>query len=280
MRVTVFWYSQTGNSFLCGQKICEYYRGKGCTVDFRSMRNAQEAPLDADLYVFTFPVFMWNPPYTVEKFIRALPSFPQPQKALAVITYASAQGNTAIILKRRLAEKNIRLVDNLYIRAQDSNIFLKKYWKPFDRLDLPNIQSFTRITQFLSRNEECGYQGQRLWFNPFNILHWIGALLKGRPGFIVLKILMGSRIIDKSRCTGCAICAALCPTGAISMRDFKAQCNISDCMGCNGCINICPAHAWRLTLYGPKYYFQGNRGASMMKALREERVKDEHGQRD
>lgn len=235
------------------------------------MRDAPGKSIEAELYVFALPVFIWNLPYTVECFIRSLPSFPQQKKALAIITYASAQGNTATILQKRLAEKNIRLVDNLYIRAQDSNIFLKKYWKPFDRKDLPNAESFQKIAHFLNRNELDGFRPRRIRFNPLNVPHWIGIMLQGRPGFMALKFLLGKRIFEASRCTGCSICAELCPVDAIQMEDRMAHCEVSACIGCNGCINICPEHAWRSSWCGPEYYFLGNRSSEMIKERRRER---------
>ena len=50
--------------------------------------------------------------------------------------------------------------------------------------------------------------------------------------------------IDQARCTGCGICAEVCPHGIISIADGKAYpVNAEYCMGCGGCLMNCPAGA-------------------------------------
>jgi ferredoxin len=53
--------------------------------------------------------------------------------------------------------------------------------------------------------------------------------------------------IDRSACTGCGDCIALCPTGALGMVKGKAAVVRPDaCTYCNACEDACPVDAIEL----------------------------------
>lgn len=49
--------------------------------------------------------------------------------------------------------------------------------------------------------------------------------------------------IDKDKCIGCEACVAVCPVGAISMIEGKADINQDTCISCGACISECPVEA-------------------------------------
>jgi ferredoxin len=51
--------------------------------------------------------------------------------------------------------------------------------------------------------------------------------------------------IDKKKCIGCGACLNICPPGAISFRDGKAEIDMSKCIRCGKCHDICPHDAVR-----------------------------------
>lgn len=53
--------------------------------------------------------------------------------------------------------------------------------------------------------------------------------------------------LEESLCKGCINCIKRCPTGAIRVRNKKAQINKKFCIDCGECIRICPHHAKRAT---------------------------------
>lgn len=54
-------------------------------------------------------------------------------------------------------------------------------------------------------------------------------------------------VVDRVACTGCGMCARVCPADAISMdADGKAVVNPNVCRGCGVCVEHCPANAIRL----------------------------------
>lgn len=46
--------------------------------------------------------------------------------------------------------------------------------------------------------------------------------------------------VDGKRCTGCATCVEVCPTGAIAIVDDLATINQERCDACEACVEACP----------------------------------------
>lgn len=56
-------------------------------------------------------------------------------------------------------------------------------------------------------------------------------------------MLMEQVIIDRKKCTGCGVCAAICPYRAIDLVDGRARYNGTPCFLCGHCRAVCPADA-------------------------------------
>jgi ferredoxin/coenzyme F420-reducing hydrogenase delta subunit len=61
----------------------------------------------------------------------------------------------------------------------------------------------------------------------------------------------GKITLDASKCTGCGICAAECPTDALTDLQVTDSCKLvfrqESCVGCSQCVDICPEKCLRLT---------------------------------
>ncbi|MFZ5775559.1 MAG: nitroreductase family protein [Thermodesulfobacteriota bacterium] len=49
--------------------------------------------------------------------------------------------------------------------------------------------------------------------------------------------------IDPQRCTGCGLCASICPDRAISVRNGVAHADGPRCLACGHCLAVCPVNA-------------------------------------
>lgn len=49
--------------------------------------------------------------------------------------------------------------------------------------------------------------------------------------------------VDREKCIGCESCVAVCPVGALSMVDAKAEIAQDNCISCGACIGECPVEA-------------------------------------
>jgi ferredoxin len=61
----------------------------------------------------------------------------------------------------------------------------------------------------------------------------------------------GQVTLDASKCTGCAICAAQCPTDALADLKVTDSCKLvfrqESCVGCGQCVDVCPEKCLHLT---------------------------------
>ncbi len=49
--------------------------------------------------------------------------------------------------------------------------------------------------------------------------------------------------VDKNLCSGCALCAQICPERAISLFWGKAEIDATRCNSCYHCVDACPQRA-------------------------------------
>ena len=47
----------------------------------------------------------------------------------------------------------------------------------------------------------------------------------------------------KEKCIGCGNCTRVCPTGAIQIKNGKAEIDLNKCINCKNCQAVCPVKA-------------------------------------
>jgi formate hydrogenlyase subunit 6/NADH:ubiquinone oxidoreductase subunit I len=61
----------------------------------------------------------------------------------------------------------------------------------------------------------------------------------------------GKIVLDATRCTGCGVCAAQCPTNALADLKVTSSCQLvfrqESCVGCGQCVDVCPERCLHLT---------------------------------
>lgn len=58
------------------------------------------------------------------------------------------------------------------------------------------------------------------------------------------KFLKAKPVTDKNRCTGCGLCAEICPMNSIDPKDYSVS---GICIKCHACVKNCPTHAKAFT---------------------------------
>lgn len=49
--------------------------------------------------------------------------------------------------------------------------------------------------------------------------------------------------VSREKCRGCEACLAICPSGAIRMKDYRAVIDDELCLQCGACLTECPWQA-------------------------------------
>jgi len=254
-KVTLFWYSQTGNSFSCAERAANLLEKNGYAVSLSYVLNPADDSYDADLFLFVFPAMQFYVPPPIKKFINNMPRQSANKKALAIITCAGAPANVPFIMKQILSKKNIDFVNYLIVKSRNSWIFLTKLVPILKKTKKPDEKSFVRVESFVKKNIINGIRKKLILFNPLSLFHWIGVFGESASEN-ELKKLYGDRTFLKEKCTNCNFCVALCPSGAIT-REEEIHYNDDLCLGCCGCMNICPTNAWRCSKIDPENFYKG-----------------------
>jgi L-aspartate semialdehyde sulfurtransferase ferredoxin len=71
----------------------------------------------------------------------------------------------------------------------------------------------------------------------------ISYLSKNGVGVEELK---GEILKDEERCVDCCACYGVCPTKAITIKDYRMILNNDECIKCKACIEACPTRALKL----------------------------------
>lgn len=50
-------------------------------------------------------------------------------------------------------------------------------------------------------------------------------------------------MVDEKKCITCGACVSICPVGAITIVNGKAQINVKKCIKCGSCSQFCPVNA-------------------------------------
>ena len=69
---------------------------------------------------------------------------------------------------------------------------------------------------------------------PFNSRHWVGCMSEDNG--------KDTRAVCDVGCISCRLCEKNCPTGAITVDNFRAHIEYDKCIACDKCIDKCPRH--------------------------------------
>lgn len=250
-------YSTTGNTRLVAERIAAALCEKGMHT---LVRDAVREPLVDDLGAYDIvgfgtPTMAWKPSWG---FYEVLGLVPRQKKLVPAFVFCTSGGqpiNTLRTMAHSLSDKNFLVLDGLEVTAETNWPVARQFGgrakgfvgKP-EESDLEAVGPFADrlVGQLASKNLRSKVFDFRV--SP---LHVIG---KG-AGPKELRRAMGTKRVDKNRCTQCATCALSCVARAISLRPYPVFSN--RCIGCWACYNNCPTQAITTTVTGGRGRYGG-----------------------
>jgi len=252
MHILVLWYSQSGHTERIGRLIAHVFQGMNFQVTSADIRDFD--PLDAGKYDFLVmgsPVFYYDTPPAVEKWIESAPDISDMPVA-SFVTFGGPEGD------QHNAASNI--LKHLSIKGGvpvGLNTFLNMGTFPLS-WSSPGVQGHKHLP------DEATFEKARVYARTL-----IGRVQQGsvyevdkkitlrrfstgfNPRFWT-KLAIKNHTIDKTKCISCETCVEKCPTGAIDLGAYTVDTDA--CILCFGCINNCPAQAVVMEYKGERVY--------------------------
>ncbi len=257
MERVIYCFSGTGNSLRAAIRIAERMGGAE-VVSVRCDAKAVSAE-SADVIGFVCPVYEWDLPGTMRRFAEQLKINPNAYVFL-VATYILVHGKSFETMERILEEKGARLHYGVALRCVASQCTAYPPFPP-ERLMIPYMERrIDRIGKEIAEGKKRAYPKMaklaRRWYSRL-MTPYMEVEREYDKGFYM-----------DERCVGCTICARVCPTRNITVREGRPVWN-HRCHGCMACVAYCPTKA--IQFRTPEAYRRLNTGISRILCLPEGR---------
>ena len=226
----ILYFSGTGNSLAVARQLAEQLNEplmplvEAAGVD---LTNEQRIGL-------VFPSYDFNLPPAVPAMISGLAISPR-SYVFTVVTCGSMAGNCIWVLRRMLREKGIELAYSHKVSVPDNSALA------FGRNPNRQLKKFqyvpARMEQIIS---ELKAGSRTLHYSWFSLLSW----LLGRPAVTRGMIHCMGPKVNPDKCTGCGICAKVCPMENIQNDSGHVASTGDNCTVCFACVHACPQQAF------------------------------------
>jgi ferredoxin len=238
MKTSVFYFSGTGNSLYVAKKICK-------VLDNSELISIPViiSPIvttNSEIVIIVFPVYLWGLPNIVHTFCNNLVISSQ-TKVYAVATYGGLAGDPFKYVKRAFLKKNITLSSGFLVWMPENFIFrYPSFPKSIINISLNSAnKKTTKIIDYIRMNKAGVFEKSHYGINWF---------LSVQGEFIFKQLFVSKKVKPKDyfwadqKCSGCGICAKICPKNNIELTNEKPVWG-DNCELCVACIHWCPQTA-------------------------------------
>lgn len=231
MKKVIYYFSGTGNSYWAATQIAEAM-GDTQLVSVRCNPETVSAE-DADVIGFVCPVYEWDIPGAMKSFISNL-KVNKNAYIFMVATYIAIHGKCFETVEKLLNDKDVKLSYGRTLRCVASQCIAYPPFPP-EKIMIPYMnRSIKRI------NKEICNKKMRAFPHMSLLTRKLFPKIMGP--YLAVEQEYDKGFYTDNRCTGCGICAKVCPTQNITLNEKKPQWN-HKCHGCNACVAYCPNKA-------------------------------------
>jgi ferredoxin len=238
MKTEIYYFTGTGNSLYAARMIAD--RLGDCPLFPIVKALAGGGPIDGERIILVFPVYMFRAPHIVCRFVRRLRTV---KTVIAIATMGGSSGKTLQQLRSILRKNGLALHAGYTITMPDNYTPFGDAM-PHDEMNESLKEALVKIDS-ISKNIKNNEQVIEKNTSFFPLYLWPGALYLYAYG-IIPKLARYFRVEDS--CDGCGICARVCPSTTVTIRDNKPRWS-DTCEQCLACLHWCPKEAIQ---YGKK----------------------------
>lgn len=233
----IFYFSGTGNSRWVAEQIGAALGERLCNM----ARPQQPLPAleEEEAVGFVLPVHGWKPPRLVRRFIDRLPEGLGTRRyAWGVLTCGDDTGCAAQMLERRLLLHGVKPALMASLVMPNTYIGLPFFDVDADSLRAAKLRRAAQRVRELAVAIKEHHTGRAVHRGA--LPHLKSYLL----GPLFEHLLMSDRAFHSTvACTGCRLCARVCPVGNIKPSAEGSPQWSGRCTMCLACYHHCPEHA-------------------------------------
>ena len=240
--MVLFFFSGSGNSYVAAQEIQNRFPMSEL-VSISAAIKSHEYKVKAKAVGFIFPCHGYTIPIPVKRFIEKL-EFKKTRYIFAVATRGGTEFTGFDLICKILKHKNKKLSSAFIIDMPCSDPALGEFKVPtYKQVEAFHADMRTKIDiiEDTVKNAETYMDetyGERISKSPA-----VNSFMEKLVSFSMHNIAPKTRkyFYATADCIGCGLCAKICPSGKISIKDDMPEWSKkTDCYMCYACINFCP----------------------------------------
>ncbi|MDR0551597.1 MAG: EFR1 family ferrodoxin [Spirochaetaceae bacterium] len=226
----IYYFSGTGNTLAAAKRLGTLLDGEIYNIGALMCGQTENAVITAERVVILFPAYAYGAPNLVKRFASTF-RIVSPYIA-AFVTYGTEPGGALAEIYLTLKKHGAALAFAGGIPSVEN--YIPIFGTPSKEVQQKRLALQNAGVEAAAQAVSKG-QRNRLWlFRPFS-------------GFVSALFQMGKKHFVKgykvhSQCTGCGLCAEICPAAAITIQSGMPEFS-SRCEHCQACLNWCPAKA-------------------------------------